>query len=86
MGRTNNDDTRDAERAYRATQVLYDIAFLFKNTTESRVRSGRFPVARSTFYNWRNGKSFYVTPYFLLLLDSLGYRLKLEKIGAEERQ
>lgn len=85
MAKDNNDATRDAEQAYRATEFLYELSTVFRKTPVQSVTHGKFPFARSTLYNWRNGKSFYVTPYFLLLLDSIGYRLKLEKIETEAR-
>lgn len=83
--KTVNEAARDAKNAYRATEFLHELQTVFRNTPVQSVTHGKFPVARSTLYSWRAGNAFHITPHFLLLLDSLGYRLRIERIPDKER-
>lgn len=73
-------------REDRDTVVLRQLADVFLMTQVYKVTKGKHSFSRSTLYQWRKGKAFTLTPRFILLLKSLGYRLKLEKIETEERQ
>ena len=73
-------------RTRTATGILSDLANLFTETPVKAVTEFEFGVARSTLYNWRAGCAFHINYRFLMILQSLGYRLKLEKIETEERQ
>lgn len=68
-----------------ATGILEQLAEVFFATPSYKVTKGKYSFARSTLYEWRKGKAYTLTPRFLLLLDSLGYRLRIEKIPDKER-